>query len=95
MRGEAAAHMIEGGRGGVIINISSIPRGQCRSDQLLRRESWRCRHDGDLGEETRAPPDPRGRHRARILRYANGGKDTAKNNRKDCIDNSALAACQA
>lgn len=57
MRGEAAAHMIEGGRGGVIINISSIPRGQCRSDQLLRRESWRCRHDGDLGEETRAPPD--------------------------------------
>jgi 3-oxoacyl-[acyl-carrier protein] reductase len=63
---EAAVHMIEGGRSGVIINISSISRRQCRADQLRRRQGRRRCHDGDLGQGTRALPYPRRRHRAGI-----------------------------
>jgi 3-oxoacyl-[acyl-carrier protein] reductase len=56
---EAAVHMIESGRGGVIVNISSISRAGNVGQT-------------NLGEGACTPQDPRSCHRAGILRYPNG-----------------------
>ena len=68
---EAAVQMIESGRGGVIINISSIPRaGNVRTDQLRRRQGRRRRDDGDVGQGTCA------RYHIRVAGIAPGFSET-------------------
>ena len=64
---EAAAKMIELDCKGVIINISSVSRaGNMGQDELLCRQGWCGRDDGDMGERTGPPGDSLYGHSPRV-----------------------------
>jgi 3-oxoacyl-[acyl-carrier protein] reductase len=75
---EAALHMVEGRRRHRQ-HHQHLPH---RQTDLRRPESRRLGHDGHLGEGARAPPHPRRRHRARLLRDAAGRRDEPEGPRK-------------
>ncbi len=87
---EAAVQMIESGRGGVIINISSISRaGNVGQTNYAAAKAGVAAMTVTWGQGTGALPHPRRRHRSGFFRNADGGEHTAEGQRADRLDHSA------